>query len=272
MAYQSEVDFATVASIQTIFQRSKLSRAGWQSRLMDGRLDARQAWRYEARGHVDIFKDRQAQSTTKVNVWLLVDASGSMGGALARPRLQAGRMVATKTRAMNAQDTAATLAQAFRRIPTVRLHIYQHSASGDGEMYLRRAYGDGLNRVEGMAAWGRGGGNADGFALQWVGQQALRNPRPDERTIIIVISDGLPSVHGAHATNPDLISFSASVAEDIRRRGAAVLSVSIEGDGHRSESRDMYGAENVVPFKASSPTAWPDLARGLAEMFGRVLR
>jgi nitric oxide reductase activation protein len=229
---------------------------------MDGRLDSRHAWRNDARGSVDIFRDRRARSTTKVRAYLLVDASGSMGGVHPQRR----------TKAMLAQDTTATLAMALGRISTVDLTVYQHSASSNGNMYIRKAYDRITHRIEGMAQWGEGGGNADGFALRWVGEQALRERRPDEKIMIIVISDGLPSVHGRNSTNRDLIQFSHTEATALRKRGVAVLSVTIEEGATQGHARNMYGPENVVPFDPKSPTAWPDLARGLADLFGRVLR
>lgn len=196
-------------------------------------------------------------STTKVNVWLLVDASGSMD----MPR----------TKSNGAQDLAATLTEAFKRIPTVRLHIYQHNAYTRGEATLYRVFEDGkLNKLASMTD-NTAGGNADGFALQWVGNQALRHQRPDERTLIVVISDGLPSVHGQNATNHDLISFSHSVSSELRLRGASVMSVSVEA-GQESNARSMYGPENVVEFHVGSPTAWSDLARGLGDLFGKMLK
>lgn len=273
MAHVSEVDMATVASIQTVFQRSKLSRAGWTSRLLEGRLDGRQAWRTDARGAVDIFKDRRAQTTTKVNVHLLVDASGSMTEPADGTRRHIYGEPAKATRSMKAQDTTATLAMAFRRIPTVRLHVWQHSAGSDGQMYIKKVYGDGLNRIEEMSTHEglKGGGNADGFALQWVGEKALREARPDEHTIIIVVSDGLPSVHGQHASNPDLITFSHVVSTRLRQKGAIVLSVLIAA-GQDANSNEMYGEENVMEFKVGSPSAWADLARDMATVFGKVLR
>jgi len=57
---EPEVNAAVVASIQTVFNRSRLSRAGWQSRLPEGRIDGRQVWRTDANGATDIFRERHA--------------------------------------------------------------------------------------------------------------------------------------------------------------------------------------------------------------------
>lgn len=250
---QPYIDGPTVASIQTTFQRSRLSRQSWQSRLMEGRLDSRHAFRNDARGSVDIFKDRSAPSATRLDVWLLVDASGSMNGV----------------KASRAQDVAGTMIEAFKRIVTVRLHVWQHKAS-DG-VYLHRVYEPGMEtpKVDRMVM-NVGGGNADGFALQAIADRAIHEVRRDTKVLVIVISDGIPSVHGVGATNWDIQAHSAIVADGLRRKGVKVMAVAIDGptDAHAR----MYGPENVVPFNQKSPTRWGDFARDLAAIFGRQLR
>lgn len=246
------VDGPTVASIQTIFQRSRLSRQSWSPRQLQGRLDSRHAWRNDARGSVDIFKERYSPSVTKLNVWLLVDASGSMAGS----------------RACRAQDVVATLIEAYKWQPTIRLHVWQHNANENVSMY--RVYEPGTgNKVEQMLK-NIAGGNADGFALQWVGDKARKARRPDERDLVIVISDGQPSVHGKDATKNDLSVFSSTVSARLRSKGVEVMSVAIAGD--RGANAAMYGPESVVRFRESEPTAWSDLARDFASIFGRILR
>jgi nitric oxide reductase activation protein len=250
---QPYVDGPTVASVQTAFARSRLSHQSWKSRLMDGRLDSRHAFRNDARGSVDIFKDRQAPSSTKLDVWLLVDASGSMAGE----------------KACRAQDVAGTLVEAFKRIPTVNLHVWQHHAAA-GKVQLIRVYQQGVPpRLERMNV-NVAGGNADGFALQAIAGRAVRDVRRDTKVLVIVVSDGLPSVHGLGATNRDIQAHSATVAEDMRRKGMAVMAVAIEGetDAHAR----MYGEENVIPFEIGSPTRWADFSRTLATVFGRTLK
>jgi uncharacterized protein with von Willebrand factor type A (vWA) domain len=246
------IDGPTVASIQTTFQRSRLSHQGWRSRQLEGRLDARHAFRNDARGAVDIFKERSAPSATKLDVWLLVDSSGSMRGE----------------RACRAQDVVGTLIEAFKRITTVRLHVWQHNAGSGVNLY--RVYEPGKpSKVHAMLN-NNGGGNADGFALQAVGEMAIRQSRADTKVVLIVISDGIPSVHGDGATNWNITDHSALVAQTLRRKGAKVMSVAIAGSNEAH--RHMYGVENVVDFDRKSPTRWADLARGFAATFGRLLR
>lgn len=248
-----KVNAATVAAVQTAFQRSRLSHKGWTARRTEGRIDGRHVWRNDARGVTDIFKDRQSPSATKLNVWLLVDASGSMAGY----------------RAENAQDLSATIAEAFKRIPTVTLRIYQHTMKdGPGTVNIIRNYGDGVDKIRQQTA-NVGGGNADGFALMWIGNEAVRKQRPDERSLIIVLSDGAPTDHGLGATNGDLVGFSRAVSEELRAKGVGVIGVGIANN--TAETVNMYGKDNVVMFNPSVPGAWSQLAREFGALFGRLI-
>lgn len=245
----------TVAAIQTVFNRTRLSHRNWESRQFSGRLDARQAWRSDARGATDIFRDRRLPSATVLNVALLVDASGSMSGE----------------RACRAQDMAATLVAAFARIPTVNVSVWQHNASGNTTVYRNYERGS-ANKLNAMLL-NITGGNADGFALDFIGKRLLASKRPDEKSLVIVISDGLPSVraHGSVAqlsatrTGSDLTDHSNLVATQLRRKGCDVMSVAIAGDPESHLL--MYGEGNVVPFTGD----WSELARSFAAVFGKVL-
>jgi hypothetical protein len=241
------VNVATVAAVQTVFNRTRLSHQGWESRQFSGRLDSRHAWRSDARGQVDIFRDRKMPSATKLNVHLMVDASGSMYG----------------DNACRAQDMAATLVAAFQHIPTVNLSVWQHNASGNHATVYRvaeRGIAPKLNQMLNNLA----GGNADGFALEFIGQRALKGARPDEKTLVIVISDGLPSVSGKGATG-NILDHSTLVARELRRKGCDVMSVAIAGDP--TAHVRMYGEGNVVSFTRD----WSALSRSFAATFGKVL-
>jgi cobalamin biosynthesis protein CobT len=187
-------------------------------------------------------------SPTKLNVHILVDASGSMSG----------------DRACRAQDMAGTLVAAFRRIPTVRLEVWQHNAIGSTAVAYRVAAPGVAPKLDQMLDH-VGGGNADGFALEFVGKRALAVAKSDEKNLVIVISDGLPSVSGHGATNRDLIKHSAWVATELRRKGCDVMSVAIAGDDEAHIQ--MYGKGNVVPFTND----WSALSRSFAAVFGKVL-
>jgi len=243
------INAATAAGIQTVFNRTRLSRQSWESRQLAGRLDGRQAWRNDARGSIDIFRDRRLPSPTRLDVYILVDSSGSMyGGRICR-----------------AQDMAGTLVDAFKRIPTVRVHVYQHEASGGGTTNIYRVYepGDSLDGLTKMLH-NIGGGNADGFALEAVGMKAAAAKRPDTKSLVIMVSDGLPSVNGIGATG-NILDHSKLVTQNLKRKGVDVMAVAIAGDKRAHE--EMYGKGSSVLFTGD----WNELDRSFGAVFGKVL-
>jgi uncharacterized protein with von Willebrand factor type A (vWA) domain len=242
------IDPATVAAVQTVFARTRLSHQRWEGRQFQGRVDQRFVWRNTAKGDVDIFKERRLPSPTKLDVHLLVDASGSMMGP----------------RACRAQDMAATLVDAFKRIPTIRVHVWQHNAV-NGQTDIYRVFEPGMAPLglNGMTA-NIGGGNADGFALQADGMRAVAQQRPDTKSMVIVISDGLPSVRGIDAT-ADIHDHSTLVAETLRKKGVEVIAVAIAGSDKRH--RQMYGNDKVVLFEGD----WSHLSRDFSALFGKAL-
>jgi hypothetical protein len=248
------VNPAVVASIQTTFNRSRLSRQGWQSRLLEGRVDGRQVYRNDAKGALDIFRERNAPTITKVNLWVIIDSSGSMNG----------------TKIDRAQDLAGTLVSAFQRIPSVRLQVWQHNAMGDGDCNLYRVYAPGVNKIKQMRS-NVGGGNADGFALQAIGDLALKAGRPDERTIVWMISDGLPSAKGTGSTRHDLANHSTIVCATLRAKGLTIIATAIEG--FNKDFVQMYSPEWIMQFKTSIPAdkAWIDLGQQTGAIVGRAL-
>lgn len=248
------VNPAVVAAIQTTFNRSRLSRQGWQSRLLEGRIDGRQVYRNDAKGALDIFRERNAPTITKVNLWVIIDSSGSMNG----------------TKIDRAQDLAGTLAAAFQRIPSVRLQVWQHNAMGDGDVNLYRVYGPGKNTLKQMRQ-NVGGGNADGFAMQAIGDLALRAGRPDERTIVWMISDGLPSAMGTGSTRHDLANHSTIVCAQLRAKGLTIIATAIEG--FNDAFVQMYSPEWIMQFRTSLPAdkAWIDLGQQTGAIVGRAL-
>jgi hypothetical protein len=243
------IDGATVAAIQTVFSRTRLSHQTWESRQLHGRLDTRNVWRNTAKGSVDIFRERHMPSPTKLDVHILVDASGSMYGE----------------RACRAQDMAGTLVEAFKRIPTVRLHVWQHNAMA-GVTNVYRNFAPGLSPVGlNNMLTNVGGGNADGFALDAIGQRGLSAKRPDTGTLVIIVSDGLPSVTGDGATG-DILDHSTLVTQNLVRKGVRVMGVAIAGDKRAHER--MYGEGNSVAFTGD----WAKLSRDFAAVFGAMLR
>jgi cobalamin biosynthesis protein CobT len=184
-----------------------------------------------------------------LNVAVLVDASGSMLG----------------DRACRAQDMAATLVAAFQRIPTINLSVWQHNAMDGVKIY--RVAERGITPKLNTMLTNIDDGNADGFALEYIGNYLLGKAKRDEKNLVIVISDGLPSVRGVGYTQAgyNLLDHSRIVADTLRKKGVEVMSVAIAGDD--TAHKEMYGEGNVVPFRND----WGELSRSFAAVFGKVL-
>jgi hypothetical protein len=167
-------------------------------------------------------------------------------------------------RICRAQDMAGTLVDAFKRIPTVRVHVYQHNATA-GVTNIYRAYepGDSLDGLTKMLHH-VGGGNADGFALEAVGMRAASQKRADWQSMVIMVSDGLPSVNGVGARG-DILDHSRLVTETLKRKGVTVMGVAIAGDMRAHEQ--MYGDGSSVLFTGD----WNELNRSFAAVFGKAL-
>lgn len=189
-SYQPVVHKAVVSAVRTAFQRSRTSTAGWKHRLDEGRLDMRNVWRVEATHRADVFRDRLAPGATKVNVHILVDGSRSMFSGD-----QKNADGSPETRIHKAMDITATLADAFRSQPQVRLNVWLHNTNvkqGQVAVWPIMTNGQGRENI-GYMELAVAGGNGDGYAIKYVADKVRKTHRKGEVDLIIVVSDGLPS-------------------------------------------------------------------------------
>jgi hypothetical protein len=250
-------------------------------------------WRNEARLDMDIFRDRRAPGATKVNVHMLVDASGSMDWP-DREVNEADRDFwkqhkhwprGIKRRIERAADISATLTEAFRSMPTVRMSISMHAAryNGNGDISIFKVveHGRGAQNIPYMVKMADGG-NGDGYAIAHIVDQLKRESRSDEVSLLIVISDGLHSWIANH--NPDswaglteeqrALAFDGNalvfnVVNEAREQGVRVLSVALVPTDNQPE---MYGKDNVIPFDCESDdNPWGRLAVTFGAALGDTL-
>jgi Mg-chelatase subunit ChlD len=254
-----------VASLRKAFTLAKTSHDNWRSFKREGRLDPRQGPRAD-RGAQDIFKRRTGQSTTRVKCAVLIDASGSMQGGWGNARIEIpGQPGVTMevTRATAAAVFGATIGKALGSVPTVDLDIFQHAANGNG-MTIKWRWSRGTplaafnESVHGIGP----SGNADGHALFAIAAKMKREMKRGERAVILVVSDGLPSV-----TSPDSSNTTAEALVDAvafaRKHGITVLEVAIDGGDHSA-----YYGDGTIPFKDGN---WTALGNTLAKHLGKAL-
>jgi hypothetical protein len=253
-----------VAAIRKAFTLAKTSRDAWQTAKREGRIDFRQAPR-ASRGAQDIFKRKTGQSTTRVKVSVLIDASGSMHGrntgSIQHPYDPAQKVQTTA--AMAAAVFGATIAEAIGRVPTVNLDVFQHSA-GHGQLFLKWRWSKGTPAGvfnEALYSIG-GGGNADGHALYAVTERMRKGLRRGERGIILMVSDGLPSIYASGGAGNAGSALTDAVAY-ARKAGFEVIAVAIDG----SDQSAYYGEKGVIRFDGN----WNTLGSALARHIGAAM-
>jgi len=257
------VSTVAVAAIRRSFLQAKTSHEAWRTYRRAGRLDPRQGPRAD-RGAQDIFKTRTGKSTTRVKVAVLIDASGSMGQADAtvdHPTSPATRYRVARREA--AAVFGATIAKALGAIPTVDLDVFQHAAGG-GRMYLKWRWAKGTPvSVFNGAAFGHigGGGNADGHALYAIAERMIKSLKRGERGVIMVVSDGLPSVYG-HGGNSEAGQALIDAVAHARKHNITVIGVAIDGS-----DQTVYYGEGTVKHNGS----WTALGSTLAKQIGGAL-
>jgi len=255
-----------VAAIHRAFTQTKTSHASWRSYKREGRVDMRRA-AAGMRGEQDIFQKKMGHSTTKVKVSVLIDASGSMRdhntAHITNPLVPTSKAKVGVTAALASAVFGATIAKALGRVPTVDLDIYQHSAAFN-RMYLKWRWHKGTpvgvfnEAIDGIG----GGGNADGHALYAITTKMLKELKRDQKGIIMIVSDGMPSVYaddGKGEAGQALID----AVTYARKNGIEVMAVAVDG----SDQSIYYGKEGVVTFRGE----WSVLGTDLAKHIGRAL-
>jgi hypothetical protein len=213
-----------------------------------GRVSGHRVYRVAA-GFDTVFTRREALSPDRLDLHLLVDASGSMA-ARAWNEWDAPRLVEV------AGTLTANIAEALQRVPGIRVHIWAHNYSWNGtalwDVYDGRR-GDKINRVRAIDA---SGGNNDASAIRALGEVIRRERSPRERSVMVVLSDGAP--------NEDE-SWVRGAVESVRKDGIGVISVAIDG-GLTETQNECYLPEYVVPWEGD----WDLLGRKMAKIMGRL--
>jgi hypothetical protein len=274
-----------VAAIRKAFLLAKTGHRGWKSVQREGRFDVRQAPRI-SRGAQDVFKRKVGRSTTHVKVSVLIDSSGSMNNGdafIANPGNPADKLQVRRRTA--AAVFGATIATAIGTVPTVSLDVFEHGAV-DGKMVIKYRWAKGTPIAVFNEAAHRSStpaGNADGHALYAITSRMQREIKRDERGIVLLVSDGLPSQYGTagqvqppekrigeapHIYQNRVQMYQAGQAlidavAHARRNGIEVIGVAIDG----SDQATYYGEKGVIKFDGN----WTALGSALAQHVGAAL-
>lgn len=252
-----------VAAIRKAFMQSNVSRDEWRDGQRRGRFGNRSGFA-AAQGRADIFRNRGAQSATRIRCMVLVDGSGSMHGGRQYLPVPGHTQSVNVQRAGAAAVFGATIAKALGSVPTVALEVWQHDGSGSGHLNLKFRWSRGVPvKVFNAAARWRGGygGNADGHAIMALLGRAFRVRDPQEKIVMLVVSDGQPSAYTSSGSG-DAGSALIDAVRTARAKGATVLGVAIDG----SDQKVYYG-DGLITFTGD----WTALGKALARTMGASL-
>lgn len=146
----------------------------FQRSLKKGKVDARRL--AYSTGSDRVFKKRNEESVAKVNVVVMIDASGSMG----------------RHRSNSASEAATVLAEAMNKLKWNCEVVDFNSGSYDTAIRVRKSMKAPLNQLTKAAIRMPfvGSCNGDGYAVEWA---LNRLQQFDGHRMLFVISDGQPS-------------------------------------------------------------------------------
>lgn len=248
--------------IAGVISQQRRGRSAPDLGMRSGRIDKRRLAR--AKSDPRIFTQRTAPSPERLRVVVILDLSGSMMGYRVNAAVQ----------------TAWDFVLAAQSLPQVTMEVWGHGTAyvepgeelAEGAESVREGnyvVGYELYR-EGMDARNfhrqfkniRLCGNEDGFALQQIGQDVMRRASKDERVLIVMVSDGYPiyrEMKGGFRHTRDVV-------KGLRRKGAAVVSVSIAQDLRGSQQAEMYGRD-IVTYDENPQV----LSTNIGRVIGRAL-
>ena len=227
--------------IRNAILRSRTGHTAVAQHEKRGRLDSHGLARV-GYGDTRIFEKRTAPSPGKYNVWVMVDASGSMDGW---PLAEAA-------------GVAHAMAAATSGTPTVKMTVwgwsspFRRSAAYAGVAKVWTS-GQDVNEVFRLGGL-HTGGTPDSSVISWAARAIKRETPANITPVIIFISDG--------AGDMDM---NERVAEAVKM-GVKVASVSFGAYFTEDQQIARFGKGNCVPF-AGSITA---TAKGLADLFAKV--
>lgn len=220
-----------VQAMRRVFQFRLGTRVYPRTQLSEGRLDRRMLGRAVTTSR--IFKRQYTKTDKGIAICLLMDESGSMGGAC---------VPNDGSKASRCLQVAVLIGAALENTLGIELEVYSFTSIGTGHVdcYLKHLYGAKRPKIEGIAGYNPGSENYDHLAIQEVHKRFRADTSNDNR-LMLVLSDGEPL--GRRYGGESAIRATKDAVSDVRRKGDRIMQVAIES--FRSEA--MFG-KDVVRF------------------------
>lgn len=176
-------------------------------------------------------KKRNIDYEPEIAVGVLIDESGSMGGS--KTEIAKFFSLVLYYYVQELRDRSGV---------DIPLNIYGHTSRGYGSeifLYTDAAHESSKDalRLMGISSYAC---NRDGLALRIV-KERLEEEYPEQKKLIFLISDGLPSAYSSHEeAEKDL----AEITADCERQGIGLVCAAIDGDKEKIES--LYGSKHFL--------------------------
>lgn len=191
-----------------------------------GVLDTTAIWRVGVKEY-DVFMKKYKPDQTSTVVSVLMDNSGSMSEIVNNG----------KNKISYAIEACAILEEGLKGLVPFRIQAFDDAPSygvrhkvisdfGDVEDKTNRSYSSLLPL---------GGANADSISIRVATKELLK--RPENRKILLVLSDGLPS---SYYNERDAITSVQKAVRDARREGIIVIAICFGSEDHLNETREQY--------------------------------
>lgn len=179
-------------------------------------------------GRDQVYIQNGTQTQPTINVVLLIDESGSMGG----------------DKIENAQRVSILFNEAFKYIPKATLMIYGFTSdfSGEGTNTLTIYREPGLNRPYALGQMEAKASNRDGVCIRAVVNRLKKRPG---KTLLFIISDGMPS--GSRYYGEPAIRDTRAAVEEATKKGFVPIQIGIEVD----ENSQALMFDDFVNYESS---------------------
>jgi cobalamin biosynthesis protein CobT len=249
--------------IAEMMSRQRTGREAPEIAKRAGRIDRRSLARVKA-GYDRPFTTRSGASPTRYKVVVILDCSGSMMGKRINDAVQLGWDFALACQYMpnvdmevwgqgtryfeGAGDTSKAQEKNEASSTGVReghfIAAYDLWRSGQTKAQFKRA----LRNIKLV-------GNEDGWALDAIMADVMGRRKSNEKVITIMVSDGAPIYSEGQAA----LGHVRSVVQRWRRKGAALISVSVSYGLRNDAQRNMYG-QSVVAYDEDIKKTVQDMA------------